>query len=85
MLNCEYQNWRDVVNGNDEKIGEVADNFHCTVDPEYLEIINNGDQNYNFLKIVTFGDLVFFWFACVFLVGCLVLFIIKFVRNKNVF
>ena len=84
MFKCEFENWRDVIT-DDVKIGEVADNFTCEVDGEFLETINNGDQNYHILKIATLGDLTVFWFSCLFLVAFLVLFIIKFVRNKNVF
>lgn len=86
MINCTLGDFRDIMSG-ENKIGEVAESMKCDFDPEgnYFETIVNGDQQYHILKFVTPGDLVIFWFATLFVVGFLVMFVIKFVRNKNVF
>ena len=85
MINCEFQNLRDVFDNESNKIGEIYDTFSCEYDDQYAEIITNGSETYNIIKTVTLGDIAVFWFALLFLVGFVVLFIIKFVRNKNVF
>lgn len=84
MIDCNITQYKNIVI-DDIKVGEVPEIFSCTLDQKFFSVEQVDDQEFLVFKTLNAGDVMVFWFACFFVMATMVIFIIKFVRNKNVF
>lgn len=63
MINCQFENLRNVVDVNGVKIGEIFETFKCDDDVSRYELQTVDGHDFRIFKNVDAGDLIIFWFA----------------------
>ena len=60
MINCQFENLRNVLDKKGNKIGEIFETFKCDDDPAMFQTFTKDDQIFRAYKRFDAGDIIVF-------------------------